>query len=359
MRTFAIALLVTSACLSAACGGDGTGDEPTSLRTPGAAAPTDVIAFGALGEDGDNALYSVRFDGTDLQELASEPANVDFPRWSPEGSRVAYVVAGGRGTGTKATLRIYDFDGGLTTTVTDHMLASGDEAPMAWSPDGTRIAFIEATGEDATGGTLRIYDLKDLQLLDQPTVPATSVAWSSEDEIAIVAPAEDPATTDVYTMAPQDDQARLLVTRDGLEGALAWSRDGNTLTFWGATSTDLAERTLFVLAANADEAKDVGPGLDPAWSNGGRIAYSRPATPGARGELDIYAADGVSPPVRLSEAITLDRWPSWSPARDRVVFLARADASTSFLCVASLDGEDEDCFDLPGLRPGAPAWSPY
>lgn len=355
MKTYLLALIVTVGCLAISCSG-GSGSVSTAKRTPAAAAPRDVIAFGAADDAAENALYVVHSDGTGVQKLTDEVQNVSFARWSPDGARIAYIAGGGRGPGTEAALRVYDFDGKITTTVSDRVLASGDEAPMAWSPDGKRIAFIEATG----GGTLRVYDVARVELLDKPSVPATALDWSAKNELAIVAPAEDPATTDVYTLKPDNNEAHLRLQRNGLESEPAWSRGGETLAFWNGPSVEITQRTLFVLPDGAKSAKELGPGMDPTWSNDGRLAYSRPLAPGTRGALDIYVSDtGGAQPARVTQAVTLDRWPSWSPAEDAVAYLAKADASTTFLCITVLVTLDNTCFNLPGLTPSAPAWSPY
>jgi len=348
-----LTLIVTVACFAAACGGDG--NSARAVRTPAPAAPRDVIAFGAQDAAGQHALHVVLPDGTGLQELTSEVQAVSFPRWSPDGDRIAYIVAGGRGPGTKAALRVFDFDGAITTTISEDLLASGDEAPFAWSPDGTRLAFIDTVAE----GTLRLYDIDSREIISGPAIRATSVDWSANDELAIVAQGEDESTADIYTLEPGDEQPSLRLERDGIEGALAWSRDGETLAFWAGETNDIAQRALFLLS-NDDDPQELGPGTDPSWSKTGRLAYSAPPAPGQRGALDIYI-DGVdgAEPARLSQSITLDRWPSWSPQEDAIAYLAEADASTTFLCLIELATQDNTCLNLPGLTPSAPAWSPY
>ena len=356
MNTYLLALIVTVAYVVVACGGSGDNGAVVAQRTPGAAAPRNLIAFGAENDAGDHALYIAQPDGTSALKLVDDLQSVTFPRWSPDGARIAFIAGGGRGPGTKAALRVYDFDGAITTTISENVLASGDEPPMAWSPDGARIAFIDAND----GGTLRVYDFDKTELLDEPAVLATAIDWSTNDEFAIVAPAADPASVEVSTLQPGDDEPRLRLTLGGAASQPAWSLAGESLAFWSGPSIELTGRTLFVLPDGAQSADDLGPGTDPVWSGDARLAYSRPATPGTRGELDIYVAglDGEQP-ARVTQSITLDRWPSWSPAADAIAYLALADASTAFVCVIALESLDNTCFDLPGLTPSAPAWSPY
>ncbi len=353
-----LALFVTFGCFAIGCGGGS--NEVSRVRTPAPAAPRDAIAFGAVGDAGQHALYLVLPDGTAPQKLTSEVQSVSFPRWSPDGDRIAYVVAGGRGPGTKAALRVYNFDGAITTTISEDVLASGDEAPMAWSPDGTRLAFIEAMeGGGAGSGTLRLYSVQDGALLAGPSVVATSVDWSSRNELVIVAP-DDGSATDVYTLQPGDSEPRLALALEGIESAPAWSLDGETLAFWNGPTVELTQRTLFLLPGGDGSAQEIGPGMDASWSSGGLLGYSGSQPSGERGVLDIYTlAPDDEAPARRTRSITLDRWPSWSPQEDAVAYLGLADASTAFLCIIELETRNNDCLNLPGLTPSPPAWSPY
>jgi hypothetical protein len=161
------------------------------------------------------------------------------------------------------------------------------------------------------------------------------------------------------TSTPSSPEApEPLLEREGLEGGLAWSPDGETLSFWSAPSADLAERALFLLASGDGDPEIVAPGTDATWSRTAQLAYSGNTAVGETGVLDVYrrSAAGLE---RLTQSLTLDRWSSWSPEEDAIVYLAEADASTSFLCLVAVATIDNNCVNLPGLNPTAPAWSPY
>jgi Tol biopolymer transport system component len=347
-RLCALAAYGLLPALLLACGGPG-GEEPAG-STPGPAAPRNVIAFGAE-ENGAHGLYLVAPDGTQRRRLSDEPGPVAFARWSPDGERLAYAVERPGGEGN-ASLRIYDFERGLTTTASSDALASDDGYTAAWSPDGERLAFVQS------GGVLAIYDLA-AHTAAVTAIPATAVDWSSLDTLVIARPAD--GASDLFAVEIETTALTPLLDHEGIEGGPAWSREGDVLAFWSAPSAALSERRLLTLERGAEEPVDLDAGFDAAWSpDGARLAYVRAVTAGARRDLDVYVWTlGDGEPARLSRSVTLDRHPSWSPAGDAVVYLAPADESTAFLCIATLEPEGRDCLDLPGLLPGAPAWSPY
>jgi Tol biopolymer transport system component len=343
-------VIAVAAALAAAgalaCGGGGApGSRPA---TPALHAPRDVIAFGAQAGDGGHALYLVQPDGVDLRKLSDESGPVSFPRWSPAGDRIAYVIGN---AGGPASLRVYDFALSAARALSEQALL-GDASTMSWSPDGNRLAFVE----DAGSGRLRIYDFAQDRLLDDAGLPAVSVDWSSSgDSLALIRPDR----TEISTIRPDGSDERLLVSGEALHYDARWAPDG-TLAASSAPSAQLSARTLTIYSVDGDEPRDLGPGLDPARSSDGRLAYSRPSSATAGAEFHIFAgaSDGEEP-QQVTRSATRDRWPSWAPAGDAIVYLAQADLETSFLCTVELATQEQGCPELAGLRPSQAAWSPF
>ena len=81
-------------------------------------------------------LWTINTDGSNHRPLRSESKNFLSPRWSPDGTRIAYVSA------LEGTPQLYVrwLDSGQTALLTNLVQAPG---AIAWSPDGKSIAFTQ------------------------------------------------------------------------------------------------------------------------------------------------------------------------------------------------------------------------
>jgi dipeptidyl aminopeptidase/acylaminoacyl peptidase len=81
-------------------------------------------------------LWIVNVDGSNNRPVRSEAKNFSSPRWSPDGSRLAYVSA------AEGTPQLYVrwMDSGQTALLTNLVKAPN---AIAWAPDGKSIAFTQ------------------------------------------------------------------------------------------------------------------------------------------------------------------------------------------------------------------------
>ncbi|MGB2695235.1 MAG: hypothetical protein WBD55_08620 [Dehalococcoidia bacterium] len=334
-------ILGALALLAGACG-DGGGDSNTQ------ATPTvlDRIAFGARAPDGQYGLYIIAPDSSGLEKLSDEQGFVFFPRFSPAGDRIAYIVTDDAAAQPGA-LRVYDMTTRAATTLSDGALASVDGPAFSWSPDGTRLAF---TNDD---GQLRVVELDSGAFAELPNIKGTVPAWSpSADQVAVVAP----DGVEVTLVKPDDGEQNTFFQSNEQVTSIIWSPSNDRIAIAIASGDEPPVKTVLVLDGAAKNVLTLANASDIAWSRSGeRIAYSAPS-PGQPGNSEIYVATADEAGDPLTATVTVERWPSWSPNGDRIVYVSEVDQRTALLCSAQFEPPERNCLDLGDLLPGAPDW---
>ena len=257
-----------------------------------------------------------------VTQLTSDPANAAQPRWSPDGSRIAF--ASDR-TGS-FQIWVMDTDGG-----NQHVLTSGpgQSSDPSWSPDGTRIAF-----SSTRAGPSALYTMAADGSGVAPVgagVPGTSPVWSPDGTQIAFARNQH---LHVIRVDGSDDRLAYPGLIEG--GPSDWAPQtslppGPPCIRWGTDSADRIAGTRFddvvlgragadriALGAGDDQAIgyagsdtiDGGPGAD--WIEGDegsdRLTGGLGADHlfGGPGDDTIYARDGVRD------------WVSCGPGRDTV-----------------------------------------
>jgi dipeptidyl aminopeptidase/acylaminoacyl peptidase len=211
-----------------------------------------------------SAIWIVPTDGSQAPRRFSQgPKRDASPRWSPDGTRLAFVS--NRDTDAGAQLYVIPAEGGEALQLTDLGKESVDEP--TWSPDGTRIAFSarvrdpsydeEKDRKRAPRHIKRLkYRLDSVGwTFDRPrhlfVVPAdgssepkqvttgdyenANPAWSPDGtEIAFVSARHrnwdiDPGTNDIFIIAATGSKPERVTDGDGRYGSPVWSADATRL----------------------------------------------------------------------------------------------------------------------------------
>ncbi len=265
-------------------------------REPGATASVQpkangVIWFRVGGGDGPSFVYEVRPDGSGQRLVFdSEPPRFSQIAWSPDGTRIAFVdpVVGRRG------IYVSDPDGTDAQRLTEGV----NDGWPSWSPDGTRIAF-SSTRYDLSIGTCEPgADLRcptDIYMVDAgggnvtrlTTDPAADYqpAWSPDGSRIAFVKAFNGTATAVYSMDTDGtDVSPVSSHQGGSDFSPSWSSDGTQVVFAGIRNEDWG---IYVVNADGSDEHRLLGGMgawhaeDPVWSPDGKlIAFvGNPSTP--------------------------------------------------------------------------------
>jgi len=116
---------------------------------------------------GQRDLVLLDLDGNIVEKVTDTPGhNEHDAHFSPDGRKIAY--ANGVIDGTATSLELIDLESGNRTTLRTSI---GRIYGLSWSPNGDKIAFVDAPGGDADDADIFLYNITEQsfqQLTDDP-----------------------------------------------------------------------------------------------------------------------------------------------------------------------------------------------
>jgi dipeptidyl aminopeptidase/acylaminoacyl peptidase len=249
-------------------------------------------------------IFFMNNDGSSKTNVSNNTNNnEDNPAWSPDGTKVAFV------TDRDANSEIYllNADGSNPQRLTTNV---GDDLNPAWSPDGTKIAFTS----DRDGNN-EIYtmnaDGSSPQRRTSNSFNDDHAAWSP-DGTKIAFDSNRGGNNDAYTMNADGSSVTNLTSNAANDREPAWSPDGTKIAF--ETSRD-GNNEIYTMNANGSSPQrltnDGGNDFNPAWSpDGTKIAFTSDRD--TNDEIYLMATDGTNL-QRLTNNAFNDLEPAWQP----------------------------------------------
>ena len=227
-------------------------------------------------------------DGSDKRRITNHEGYDLSPAWSPDGSRIAFLST------RNGAFSIFTMapDGSDVRSIAPS-LRGGEYSPFVWSPDGSRVAFAWASSQEPYWVLYTVgADGSGLTRLGRTI---TAPAWSADSSFLAFLQEEGNKTT-LYTVGADgaglkkvhELADKFVRSREGNNTThnLAWSPDGTEILLSGESMAGVVSLDDSEFRLLSHFAMSNGPILHSSWSpDGSRIAVNAAAT-------SNHAADG-------------------------------------------------------------------
>ncbi len=280
-------------------------------------------------------LWLVRSDGSDHRPLTTGRFSDSLPRWSNDGTRIAFVTD--REGGSQIYVRYMDT--GQLVRVTN---TPKPPSELAWSPDDRTIAFTMPVPAEPTKGVEMPFKPEGAQWAEPPVViDKLNYRFDKRGYLKH-------EYSHVFVVPSLGGTPRQLTDGDYHHRTPAWSRDGARIYFSGIRKPDaewiVQDTEVYSVALDGEVAAltaRVGPDEGPVVSpDGSLIAYlgfdeNNAAYTNVR--LCVMGADGSAPRALTADLDRSAASPCWAPDGREVYFLSE-DEGRTHVFAAGLDG---------------------
>jgi Tol biopolymer transport system component len=251
----------------------------------------------ASNRDGSMQIYVMNGDGSAITRLTSSGANDDYPRWSPNGTKILFQSDRDHPDTGYMDIYVMNLDGSGVTRLTND---PNDDGMASWSPDGSKIVFQSMRN----GVNYQVYsmnaDSSNQVNLSNNSSSEGEPSWSPDGTKIAYASDRDHAGYDsVYVMNSDGSNQHAITFSTGtLEDTQpVWSPDGSRIAFVSTRNST---------TETWQETDDDGNVITKS-----RLHLNK--------EVYVMNADG-SGHVRLTNDPANDDSPSWSPGGLAILF---------------------------------------
>lgn len=272
--------------------------------------------------DGNSEIYSMDPNGGSQTNLTNSAVNEKTFAWSPDGTKIAFLRKNAGNTGDDSNLYVMNANGSGVTKVTSDNFQYQNSSNLTWSPDGSKLAYV--SGNDLLHYLSVInIDGTNRRHLTEVNAPFLDVVWSPDASKIAFSFGSDFNSANLWVMNA-DGTALTRFTNHEEPGihsrSPSWSpdsmrivfesnRDGNDEIYMMWIRAFYSTPALNLTRLTTNSAADV----DPSWSPDGQlIAFST----NRDGNFEIYTMrwDDGSNLKRLTTNSAADGDPEWQPS---------------------------------------------
>ena len=182
-------------------------------------------AMSIMRDRREGRLWLVDTDGNNHRKLTSEDRSESSPRWSPDGTRIAFV------SGSEEGSEIYVY---WAATGQMARLTQLERSPsgIAWSPDGRHIAFTSLVPEARPVFASMPNKPAGAEWADPPFVE-TRVRHEADGRGTI-----EPGFRHIFVVPADGGSPRQITSGDFQHGTPVWATDGRSILFSGNRRPD-------------------------------------------------------------------------------------------------------------------------
>jgi TolB protein len=249
------------------------------------------------------------YDGANQHPLTSLHSISLTPRWSPDGSRIAFTCFATAFGVVSPQVCMYSLDTGRTVAFPRFR---GTNSAPAWSPDGTQILF-----SSSMQGTPELYVVDENgnrpKRLTFFAGASTSPVWNPKTGQTVAFVSDRGGIPQLYLMNADGTNVQKLDLPDmGYVIDPAWAPNGQLLAFsWRRPNGNY---DIYVMEAATrrilELTRDQGRNERPWWAPDGRHIVFESTRGGSR-QIWVMLADG-SQPRQLTQS-GANESPNWSP----------------------------------------------
>jgi ABC-type sugar transport system substrate-binding protein len=181
-----------------------------------------TIAFDT-DRDGNREVYTMAPDGSGLVNLTSSPGEDFDPAWSPDGSRIAFVSNRANGQEDGQFIYVMNADGSGVRQLTYENWSDWPD----WSHDGSQLTYtsnddIYVIKADGSGQSVNLTSSPEKDNRSTWSPDGSQIAWLSDDGKG----------ANIFVMNTDGGNIQQ-VTDNGQAHNVQWTVDGRLFTGWG------------------------------------------------------------------------------------------------------------------------------